>query len=155
MKLQGYVDVDLVGGIDSRKSTIGFVFTLSGTFISWASNLQKIVTLSTTKAEYVVVTEAGKEMIWLHSFLDELGKKQMLGILHSDNQSAICFAKNWVFHSKLKHIQMKYHFIHYLVENKLVILKKIYGSKNPTDMLTKGVTIEKLKLCATSVGLLT
>ena len=70
LKLQGYVDVDLVGGIDSRKSTIGFVFTLSGTFISWASNLQKIVTLSTTKAEYVVVTEAGKEMIWLHSFLD-------------------------------------------------------------------------------------
>ena len=49
---------------------------------------------------------------------------------------------------------MKYHFISYLVEVKLVILEKIYGSKNPTDMLTKGVTIEKLKLCTVSIGLL-
>ena len=48
-----------------------------------ASNLQKIVTLSTTEAEYVAATEAGKEMIWLHGFLDELGKKQEMGILHS------------------------------------------------------------------------
>ena len=49
---------------------------------------------------------------------------------------------------------MRYHFIRYLVEDKLVILEKIYGSKNLADMLTKGVTIEKLKLCAALVGLL-
>ena len=67
---------------------------------------------------------------------------------------AIFLAKNSTFHSKSKHIQTKYHFIHYLVENKLVILKKIYGSKNPADMLTKGVTIGKLKLYAVSIGLL-
>ena len=93
-------------------------------------------------------------MIWLHGFLDELGKKQEMDILHSDSQSAIFLAKNSVFHSKLKHIQTKYHFFRYLVEDKLVILEKIFGSKNPIDMLTKGVTIEKLKLCAASVGLL-
>ena len=52
-----------------------FRSTLGGTAISWASNLQKIVTLSTTEAEYVAATEAGKEMIWVHGFLDELGKK--------------------------------------------------------------------------------
>ena len=62
--------------------------------------------------------------------------------------------KNLIFHSKSKHIQTKYHFIRYLVEDKLVILEKICGSKNPADMLIKGVTIEKLKLCAASVGLL-
>ena len=110
--------------------------------------------MSTTEAEYVAAIEAGKEMIWLHGFLDELGKKQEMGILHSDNQSAIFLAKNSAFHSKSKHIQTKYHFIHYFVEDKLVILEKICGSKNPADMLTKGVTIEKLKLCVASVGLL-
>ena len=89
LKLQGYVDVDCVGDIDSRKSTTGFVFTLGDTAISQASNLQKIVTLSTTEAEYVAATEDGKEMIWLHGFLDELGKKQEMGILHGDSQSAI------------------------------------------------------------------
>ena len=93
-------------------------------------------------------------MIWLHGFLDVLGKKQEIGILHSDSQSAICFTKNSTFHSKLKHIKTKYHFIRYLIKDKLVILEKIYGSKNATDMLTKGVTIKKLKLCGASVGLI-
>ena len=51
LKLQGYVDTDLVSDIDSRKSTTRFVFTLGGTAISWVSNLQKFVTLSTTEAE--------------------------------------------------------------------------------------------------------
>ena len=63
LKLQGYVDVDFAGDIDSRKSTIGFVFTLGGTTISWASNLQKIVTLSTIEVQNVATTEAEKEMI--------------------------------------------------------------------------------------------
>ena len=154
LKLQGYVDANFAGDIDSRKSTTGFIFTLGGTAISWASNLQKIITLSTTEAEYVAATKAGKEMIWLHGFSDELDKKQEMSILHSDSQSAIFLAKNSTFHSKSKHIQAKYHFINYLVENKLVILEKICISKNLADMLTKGVTTEKLKLSVASVGLL-
>ena len=75
MKLQGYVDADFASDIDSRKSITEFVFTLSGTSISWASNLQKIVTLSITEVEYVAATKSIKEIIWLHDFLDELGKK--------------------------------------------------------------------------------
>ena len=111
--------------------------------------------MSTIEAEYVAPTEAGKEMIWLHGFLDELGKKQEMATLHSDSQSAIFLTKNSAFHSKSKHIQTKYHFICYIVKDKLVILEKICGSKNPTHMLTKGVTIKKLKLCAALVSLLT
>ena len=84
LKLQDYVDADFAGDIDGRKSTTGLVFTLGGTAISWVSNLQKIVILSTTKVEYVAATETGKEMIWLHGFLDELSKKQEMSILHSD-----------------------------------------------------------------------
>ena len=75
MKLQGYVDADFAGDIDSKKSTTGFVFSLGDTTISWASNLQKIFTLSTIEAKYVAATEVGNEMIWLLGFLDELGKK--------------------------------------------------------------------------------
>ena len=86
LKLQGYVDADFVGNIDSRKSTTWFVFTLNGTAIYQASNLQKIVILSTTEAKYVAATEARNETIWLHGFLDELGKKKEMGILHSDSK---------------------------------------------------------------------
>ena len=131
------LDADFAGDIDNRKSTTGFVFTLSGTAISWTSNLQKIIILSTIEAEYVIATKVGKEMIWLHGFLNELGKKQEMGILYSNSYSAIFLVKNSVFHLKSKHIQTKYHFVHYLVENKLVIHEKICESKNPTDMLTK------------------
>ena len=62
--------------------------------------------------------------------------------------------KIWLFIQSRSIYRQKYHFICYLVEDKLVILEKIGGFKNPADMLTKGVTIEKLKLCAALVGLL-
>jgi hypothetical protein len=69
-----------------------------------------------------------------------------------DSQSAIFFAKNSVYHSRMKHIQLRYHFIRSLLEREQLILEKICGTENPTDMLTKGITIEKLKLCAVSIG---
>jgi hypothetical protein len=74
--LQGYVDSDMAGDKDSRRSTTGYVFTIGGTVVSWISKLQKVVALSKTEAKYVVATEASKEMIWLQRFMEELGKKQ-------------------------------------------------------------------------------
>ena len=63
--LQGYVDLDLVGDIDTRQSTTFYVFIVGGIAVSWVSRLQKINALSTTEAEYVVAIEVTKEMIWL------------------------------------------------------------------------------------------
>ena len=71
--LQGYVDSDLGGDVDTRRSTTGYVYTFGGTAVSWVSQLQKLVALSTTEAEYVAITEASKEMLWLNNFLVELG----------------------------------------------------------------------------------
>jgi len=102
--LQGYVDANMVGQRDNRRSTTGYVFTVGGTTVSWVSKLQSVVSLSTKEAEYVAATEASKEMIWLQRFLDELGKKKELGKLYSDSHSAIHLAKNSAFHSKTKHI---------------------------------------------------
>ncbi|KAE8728454.1 FACT complex subunit SPT16-like [Hibiscus syriacus] len=67
MILTGYVDADLAGNVDIRMSTTGYVYTLGGTAVSWVSQLQKIVALSTTEAEYVAVTEASKEMDKAHT----------------------------------------------------------------------------------------
>ena len=74
--LQGYVDADMAGDKDSKRSIVGYVFTVGGTTVSWISKLQQVVSLSTTEAEYVAATEASKEMIWLQRFMEELGKKQ-------------------------------------------------------------------------------
>ena len=110
------MDSDFTGEVDHRRSTTGYVFTMAGTAISWMSQLQKIVTISTTEAEYVAVTESSKELIWLQSLLAELGFDQVMNVLHSDSQSAIHLAKNSAFHSRTKHIDLRYHFIRSLIE---------------------------------------
>ncbi|KAL2231966.1 UNVERIFIED_CONTAM: Retrovirus-related Pol polyprotein from transposon TNT 1-94 [Sesamum indicum] len=154
LTLFGFVDADFAGSdYDKRRSTTGYVFTYGGTAVSWVSKLQKVVTLSTTEAEYAAVTEAAKELIWLQHFLGELGKPQADVILYSDSQSAIHLAKNPAFHSRTKHIEIKYHFIRQLLEKKALQLEKIQGEKNLSDMLTKAVAMEKLKLCTASTGI--
>lgn len=154
IKVEGYVDADFAGEVDHRRSTTGYIFTVGTGAVSWMSRIQKIVALSTTEAEYVAVTEASKELIWLQGLLTELGFMQEKCALYSDSQSAIHLARNSAFHSRTKHIGLRYHFIRSLLEDEVLTLIKIQGSKNPADMLTKVVTIDKLKLCSTSVGLL-
>ena len=85
--------------------------------------------------------------------MEELGKKQENNKLYCDSQSAIHLAKNSAFHSKNKHIQLRYHFIQSTLEDGQLKLEKIHTSQNPVDMLTKGVTREKLSSCSVSVGL--
>ncbi|KAL8097180.1 hypothetical protein AgCh_030333 [Apium graveolens] len=97
--------------------------------------------------EYMAISEASKEMIWLKNFLEELGKKQADSALYSDSQSAIHLAKNPAFHARTRHIQLKYHFTRELISNDTFFLMKILCSKNPADMLTKVVMNEKLKIC--------
>ena len=73
--LQGFVDADLGGDVDSSKSTSGYIYNIGGTTVSWMSRIQKCVSLSSTEAEYVAIAEVGKEIIWLANYLEELGKK--------------------------------------------------------------------------------
>jgi hypothetical protein len=140
------------GDKDSKRSTIGYVFTIHGTIVSWISKLQKVIALSTTKVEYVDAIEASKEMIWLQRFMEELGKKQEKNRLYYDIESSIHLAINLSLHSKNKHIQLRYHFIQSIFEDGHLKLKKIHTSQNPADMLTMGVTKEKLISCSVSIG---
>jgi hypothetical protein len=143
----------MAGDKYSRRSTIWYVFTIGGTTVSWISKLQKVVALSTTEAEYVTSIEASKEMIWLQRFMEELGKKQENNKLYCDSQSAIHLANKSSFHSKTKHIYLSYHFIRFALEDGQLKMEKIHTSQNPADMLTKGVTREKLCSFLVSVGL--
>ena len=151
--LQGYVDSDMAGDLDGGRSTTGYVFTIGGTTVSWISKLQQIVALSTTESEYVAITEGSKELIWLKRLMEELGKVQEDAKLWSDSQSAIHLAKNSAFHSRTKHIKLRYHFIRSALEDGSVSLGKIHTSQNPADMFTKVVTKEKLGSCSTWIGL--
>ncbi|KAL5746237.1 hypothetical protein ACOSP7_027383 [Xanthoceras sorbifolium] len=80
-------------------------------------------------------------------------KSFMRNVLHSNIQSAIHLAKNSAFHSRTKHIRLYYHFIRSLLDDEVLTLVKIQGSKNLADMLTKPMTTEKLELCVSLVSL--
>ncbi|KAK4388091.1 Retrovirus-related Pol polyprotein from transposon TNT 1-94 [Sesamum angolense] len=69
VNLVGYVDSNYANDRDCRKSTTSYIFTLCGACISWKSQLQSIVALSTTEAEYIATTEAFKEAMWLEAFV--------------------------------------------------------------------------------------
>ncbi|CAH9131081.1 unnamed protein product [Cuscuta epithymum] len=151
--LEGYTDADMAGDLDSRKSTSSYIFTLAGGAVSWQSKLQRCVALSTTEAEYIAAVEAGKELKWLKRFLQELGFPQEEYIIHCDSQSAMDLSKNSMYHSRTKHIDVRYHWLREAIEEDELKLSKIHTNKNATDMLTKVVPHEKHKLCTSIIGM--
>ena len=136
----GYVDSDYAGDLDKRRSTTGYVFTMAGGPVSWRSTLQSTVALSTTEAEYMAVTEAFKEAIWLHGLINDLGISQEHITVLCDSQSAICLAKNSVHHARTKHIDVRFHFVREILNEGDILLEKISTADNPADMMTKVVS---------------
>ena len=151
--LEGYTDADMAGDLDGRKSTSGYLFTFAGGAVSWQSKLQKCVALSTTEAEYIAVTEAGKELVWIKTFFKELGMQQDEYVVYCDSQSAIDLSKNATYHSRTKHIEVRYHWIRNATEEKRFKLKKIHTDKNAADMMTKVIPKQKMEFCSMLAGM--
>ena len=148
----GYVDSDYTGDLDKSRSTTGYVFTLANGYVSWKSNLQHTIALSTTEVECMAAVEGAKEAVWLRGLLEDLGYAQDSVDVHCDSQSAIHLAENQVIHGRTKHIKVKFHKIRQLVEEGDINLLKIGTKDNPADMLTKGVPLDKFKHCLDLIG---
>ena len=133
--------------IDTRKSLTCYVFTLFSTTISWKSMLQSVVALSTTEAEYIAVTKAIKEEMWLQGILGELGVHQQKVTVFCDNQSTIHLTKHQFFHEISKHIDVKLHVVRDVVMKGSIVVEKIQTEENPSDMFTKAVPRAKFKHC--------
>ncbi|CAM6099455.1 unnamed protein product [Calypogeia fissa] len=138
----GYVDFDYEGDLDHRKSTSGYTFPLAGGCVSWRSTKQRCISQSSTEVEYVAATKATKEAIWLNKLVRDLGILQSSLDLHCDSNSALHIAANRMTHGRVKHIDIRYHFIRQAVSDKQIELIKIEGKLNPADMLTKVIPLE-------------
>ena len=143
--LIGYADSDYGGHIVKRISLTCYIFTLYGCVISWKATLKPAVALSTTEAEYMSLTEGVKEGIWLQCLIDSLGLHVQRRILYIDSQSALCLAKNLVYHERSKYIDVRLNFIPNLIENKSFSIEKMSTVDNPADMLTKPLSFAKFK----------
>lgn len=122
MALIGYSDAEFAGDLDDRHSTSSNLFLMSSGPISWYSNKQPIVTLSTAEAEYVASSTATQEAVWIRKLLADLhiSQKQATKIME-DNQGAICIARNPVAHARTKHIDIRYHYIREALNERTII----------------------------------
>ena len=97
--LFGFTNSDYAGDVDDRKSMVGYVFMMGSTVVLWCSKKQPIVTLSTTKVEFVAATTCACQTIWLRKILEELHFKQLEPIpIYCDNISTIKLSKNLILH---------------------------------------------------------
>eukprot|EP00253_Pinus_taeda_P012760 PITA_12760 len=141
------IPVDWARDLDQRRSTSGYVFNLFGGAISWMSKKQSVVALSTTEVEYMASAHGSKEAVWLQRLCSNIELVQGAIRIDRDSQSEIFLAKNLAYHSKTKHIDVQYHFVRDMIEDKKVLLVKVDTLKNTADALKKSVGSEKLSWC--------
>ncbi|GFV46209.1 transposable element Tc1 transposase [Trichonephila clavipes] len=134
LKLRCYSDSDFATNRDDRVSMGGFITFIDETPISWRTFKQKSVSLSTMEAEYVSLTEAAKEFIWLKNVIDNksLNLELSENVMFCDNQAAISFSKSPVENYRTKHIDVRYHFLRNLIYDKnflLILLGNLWGQQ--------------------------
>jgi len=113
------------------------------------------VSLSTTESEYVAATHGMKEALWLRSLLSELfGPLAEATTLFSDNQAAITLTRDHQYHARTKHIDVCYHWIHWVIKQGSLCLVYCPTEDMVADALTKALPSAKVKHFATGLGLL-
>ena len=153
MKLIGYSDSSHNVDIDDGRSTTGHVFYLGTSPITWCSQKQPTVALSSCEAEFMAATAAACQAICLRELLAEVtGLKRQKVIIRIDNKSAIALSKNPVFHGRSKHIHTRYHFIRECVENEQVMVEHVSGENQRADPLTKALARIRFKEMRSLLG---
>jgi hypothetical protein len=160
LKLLGYSDASWGDDLVERKSSTGYIFLLDGINpISWYTTLQKTIALSTCEAEYMALKDSGKEAIYLYNLLSYIVNELKTGnqvnqpILITDSQSAQSLAENPEFHKRTKHIDIQYHFIRQLVNEKKLIITYTASKTNLADPFTKGVPKDQFYEFLQRIGL--
>jgi hypothetical protein len=152
--LIGFSDADWAGNLDTRRSTTGYVVMLNNGAVAWRSQRQPTVALSTMEAEYMALTEATKELVWMRGFLKELGYESNDPTnLFTDNQSALALSKNPVSHARAKHIDIRHHFVRDAIQDNVVWVQHIPTEDMTADSLTKALGREKHWRCTTRMGM--
>jgi hypothetical protein len=140
--LVGHSDSDYAADRDDSKSTSAYVYQLFGGPISWKSQKQSVVATSTTEAEYIGLSNASREALYLIQLLHDFRLDSDLydpALLYGDNQSSIALSKNPKFHERAKHIRVHYHLIRDLVNTNKIELQYKSTSEMLADSLTKAL----------------
>lgn len=153
-QLLGYCDSDLAGDVDDRKSTTGMIFFLGGSPITWVTQKQRVVAISSCETEYVAAASAACQAVWLARLLGELlNREPDRVLLKVDNQSAIALCKNPVFHERSKHIDIRYHYVRSCVEEEQISMEHVRTGAQLADILTKPLPRVRFQEMKEKIGL--
>ena len=149
--LVGFSDADWAGDLDTRRSTSGYSFHIGRSLVSWSSRKQVTVAKSSTEAEYVALSSATQEAIWLRRLIGEIRfQKCPPTLINEDNQGAIDLSKNAKHHERTKHIDIAFHFIRERVSSSEIVVEHCPTNDMVADVLTKAVPrvkFEKFRSC--------
>ncbi|GJV63135.1 ribonuclease H-like domain, reverse transcriptase, RNA-dependent DNA polymerase [Tanacetum coccineum] len=139
-KIYGYSDSSYGVNTQEGKGTTGIIFYYGESPISWSTQKQATVALSSCESEFIAATAAATQALWLKRLLSRLthSDEEKITIL-VDNKSAIALMKNPVFHGRSKHIDTKYHFIRECVERDDIQVEFVSGDYQKADILTKAL----------------
>jgi len=121
--IRAFSDADWGSDIDDMKSTTGYCVYYGPNIIAWSSHKQRVVSRSSTEAEYRSIAAALTEVIWLQSLLHELHLSSTQPQVFSDNLGAVLLSANPIMHSRTKHFELDLHFVRdYVQQNKIRLL---------------------------------
>ena len=132
-----WVDADLGGCLDTRRSTSGRLIFYKGCLISWKSQRQSVPAKSTAEAEYISLSDAITDSIWLKNLAKEIDFDFKDSIIHEDNQACIQIAKNPIITQRTKGIDIKCHHSRCYIQNGTFQIRKTASADQLADMCTK------------------
>lgn len=147
---KGFSDADHAGDLDTRCSTSGFLVRMGTGTVCWSAKKQTVVANSSTEAEFVSMSSAGCKLLWLCSLLGEIGMKVKGPTrLMVDNQSALRVLRNPEHHRRMKHIDIKWHWIQDSIKCSKIEAHFIPTGQQVADIFTKAlpcIAVEKHQL---------
>ncbi|GJS99877.1 ribonuclease H-like domain, reverse transcriptase, RNA-dependent DNA polymerase [Tanacetum coccineum] len=152
--IQGFSDSSYGVNTQEGKGTTGIIFYYGDSPISWSTQKQATVALSSCESEFIAATAAATQALWLKRLLSRLthSKEEKITIM-VDNKSAIALMKNPVFHGRSKHIDTKYHFIRECVKREDIQVEFISEEYQKADILTKALPKIKFLIMRQLIGL--
>lgn len=142
--LDSFVDSDWAGDHIDRKSTSGYVIRFYGNPIYWKTRKQNFVTKSSTHAEYIALSEATSEILFVLNLLEtfSINVKNKINI-YEDNSGALTIAKLGNLTRNSKHIEVNFHFVNENYKKGVIDIVKISSDENMGDIFTKALPKEK------------
>lgn len=152
--ITGFADADWGSDRIDRRSTSGFCFLIYGNLVAWSSKKQATVAMSSCEAEYVALSQCISEACWLRNMLTELKiNNNIIVIIYEDNQSAIKACNSYEQLKRMKHLDIKYHFIRDKVQSGIIKVEYVYTKEQMADILTKPLNRHSFEKLRHSMGL--